>query len=113
MADNNWPAWYYEPKTGKGEIFKKEEDVPKGWTDDPYAHERAPESPADAPAPNKGLAKAHGLTKAGMVKEFKEHKIEHDPKASADDLAALFLASFDLEGEDEGEGEGEPDEDEE
>lgn len=112
MADNNWPAWYYDPKTGKGKIFQKKDDVPKGWTDDPYAHERdSNEADPNAPDSNKGLAKAHGLTKAGMVKEFKEHEIAHDPKASADDLAVLFLATFDIEGEDEGE--PEPDEGEE
>lgn len=30
-----WPSWRYDPDTGEGQIFEKEEDVPEGWLDNP------------------------------------------------------------------------------
>lgn len=30
-----WPAWRYDPETGKGAVFEDEDSVPKGWTNIP------------------------------------------------------------------------------
>lgn len=39
MADKlwpSWPAWYYGPRGGAA-VFEREEDVPGGWLDHPFA----------------------------------------------------------------------------
>jgi hypothetical protein len=126
MAKNEWPAWRYDPKTGQGKIFNSEADVPKGWIDDPGKCKVAPfvqgeaesrsepsrpapkfDAPAPAESPNKGLAKQHGLTKKAMLEDFKANEIEVDGSLSADDLAALYLETFeeDPEGGEEDPGE--------
>jgi len=28
-----WPSWRYNPKTGKGQIFQSEDEVPDGWVE--------------------------------------------------------------------------------
>lgn len=40
-----WPAWRYDPETGKGEIFESAEEVPEGWTDVPPGTTPAGEEP--------------------------------------------------------------------
>jgi hypothetical protein len=64
-------------------------------------------APAPAESPNKGLAKQHGLTKKAMLEDFKANEIEVDGSLSADDLAAIYLDTFeeDPEGGEEDPGE--------
>lgn len=40
-----WPAWRYDPETGKGEIFESEDQVPDGWTNVPPGTTPAGEEP--------------------------------------------------------------------
>lgn len=87
-----WPAWWYDPDTGKGKIFHKEDDVPKGWTDDPHAYLEAEAPAPKAESPNKGLAKANGLTKKGIAAELDEAGIDYDKSLGVDDLAAFYLS---------------------
>lgn len=40
-----WPAWRYDPETGRGEIFESAEEVPEGWGDVPPGTTSAGEEP--------------------------------------------------------------------
>lgn len=40
-----WPAWRYDPETGRGEIFESAEEVPDGWGDLPPTATPAGEEP--------------------------------------------------------------------
>lgn len=40
-----WPAWRYDPETGKGQIFESADEVPEGWGDLPPTATAAGEEP--------------------------------------------------------------------
>lgn len=40
-----WPAWRYDPETGKGQIFESADEVPEGWGDLPPTATPAGEEP--------------------------------------------------------------------
>lgn len=131
MSKVSFPSWFYDPKSGKGQIFQNEDEVPDGWVDDPNECAKAPvvqgqaeshggrnirepearqSEPEAAPAesegdgegdedldPNAGLAKKYGLTRKAILADFKEHKIDHDPKLGVDALAAIYIDNFEVE----------------
>lgn len=94
-AQAGWPKAMFHAETGEERIFQSADDVAEGFiTRDEYEDAKAADPALAGANPNKGLAKKHGLTKKEMVAAFAEHEVDHDPKASADDLAALFLDTF-------------------
>lgn len=108
MSDlsKEWPKYMFHAETGEGKVFDNPDAVEEGYiTRDEY-EAAASAAPADE-SPNKGLAKKHGLTKKAMLADFKANEIEVDEKLSADDMAALYLETFeeDPEGSEEDPGE--------
>lgn len=101
-----WPKYMFHAETGKGKVFESADKVADGYiTRDEYESKKPAPSPA-APAsdnPNKGLAKANGLTKKGIVAELDEAGIEYDKSLAADDLAAFYLSLPDEEEDEDAE----------
>jgi hypothetical protein len=93
-------------KDGNGKVFACQDDVLEGYV--PYEEsihcsDPAPaDAPADAPAnPNKGLAKKHGFKKQELIAELTEAGIEFPADATADDLAAIYVAALEEADDDE------------
>lgn len=74
MEKISWPAWYYGPK-GEAEVFVSEDDVPKGWKDDPGKFEHIAADEADP---------AKTITPPPIASQTGEQKPEDDVDLDAD-----------------------------
>lgn len=91
MERTGWPKAMFHAETGEERVFKSEDDVAEGFvTRDDFEGGKAAPAPR-VESPNKGLAKANGLTKKAMQAELDEAGIEYDKSLGVDDLAAFYL----------------------
>lgn len=104
-----WPKYMFHAETGEGKVFESADQVAEGFITRDEFESRGEEAAPAEENPNKGLAKANGLTKKAMLADFKEAEVEVDASLPVDDLAALYLDTFetDPEGSEEDPGEDE------
>lgn len=114
-----FPAYMRHVDTGETRLFRNADTVEDGFIHaaeyDAAATAAKPEKAkkdksaadkdSDAPAPEKGLAKKNGWSKKELVDALTEAGVEFPEKATADELAALYIKLED-EPEDETDGDG-------
>jgi len=82
MTIQRFPGWRWGKDHPEGAIFEREEDVPKGYVDDPNLLDKPKQG---APAPHDDLAKRAEITAA-----LKAKGIKYFAGAKTDKLAELL-----------------------
>lgn len=85
-----WPAWRYDPETGRGEVFESADEVPEGWTDVPPGTTPAGEEPVlvDTSLLENGAGVA-GTGDEGAAADDDDDTDDEEEGEAGDDLVAL------------------------